>query len=105
MGCPPIRLKNRCVPEAKALSAGDIVRLPGRDAQLPLGHDLVPDPRLDRPGQRQVQQRPRVAPAQPPDFELRQPGQVIGRNPGPEHQAGRFGPQPTRHEPSACADA
>ena len=66
---------------------------------LRLGHDLVPDPVIDRPGQRRVQQRPRVALAQPPDFELRQPGQLRARLPGREHQADRVGAQPPGHEP------
>ena len=89
-------------PNPPASSAG---RQPPRQLQqrqrvaLRLGHDPVPDPVIDRPGQRRVQQRPRVALAQPPDFELRQPGQLTARLPGREHQADRVGGQPPGHEP------
>jgi hypothetical protein len=33
-----------------------------------------PNPRVQRPGQRRLQQRPRVVIAQPSDFQLREPG-------------------------------
>ena len=52
-----------------------------------LGDDLVPDPPVDRPGQRGVQQHPRVTVPQPLDHQLRQPGQVAARDPGREDQA------------------
>ena len=63
-----------------------------------LGHDLVADPRIQRPGQRRVQQRPRIIFPQPPDHQLGQPRQVTGRDTGPEHQADRLRPQPARDE-------
>jgi hypothetical protein len=66
---------------------------------LRLGHDLIPDPIVDRPGQRRVQQRPRVALPQPPDFDLRQPVHLTARFPGREHQPDRIGGQPPCHEP------
>ena len=66
---------------------------------LRLGHDPVPDPIIDRPGQRRAQQRPRVALPQPPDFELRQPGQRRARFTGGEDQPDRVGGQPPGYEP------
>ncbi len=62
------------------------------------GDDLLAHPRIDRPGQRRIQQRPRITLRQTLDLELRQPSQLTVRNPGRKHQAYRFGPQPTRHE-------
>ena len=58
-----------------------------------LGDDLVAHPRVDRPGQHRVQQRPRVGVPQPADRQLRQPGQVAARRPGPR-RPGRPTPPP-----------
>jgi hypothetical protein len=63
-----------------------------------LGDDLVADPRIQRPGQRRVQQRPRIVFPQPPDHQFRQSRQVTGGDTGPEHHADRLGPQPARDE-------
>jgi len=64
-----------------------------------LGHDLVPDPRVQRPGQHRVKQRPRVALPQALHHELWQPGQLlVTRNPGREYQADRIRRQPPRHK-------
>jgi hypothetical protein len=37
-----------------------------------LGDDLITDPRIQRPGQRRVQQRPRIILTQPLDDKFRQ---------------------------------
>ena len=58
---------------------------------LRLGHDQVADPRVQRPGQRRVQQRPRITLGQPVDVQLGQPGQLRARIAGREHQADRVG--------------
>ena len=69
-------------------------------ARLPVASQTaVPDPIVQQTGQNRVQQRPRVALAQPSDFELRQPGQLTARFPGPEHQSDRVGGQPPCGEP------
>ena len=64
-----------------------------------LGDDQIAHPRIERPGQHGVQQRPRVVVPQPLDLELRQPGQLLAGNPGREHQADRISSQPPRREP------
>ena len=64
-----------------------------------LGDDQVGDPRVQRPGQRRGQQRPRIAVTQPCNFELWQPGQFRARLADREHQADRVGAQPPRREP------
>ena len=64
-----------------------------------LGDDQVADPRIQRPGQRLLQQRPRVVVLQPADFQLGQPGQVRARIAGCEDQPDRVGRQPPRREP------
>ena len=48
-----------------------------------LGDDQVADPRVQRPGQRRVQQRPRVIVSQPVDLQLGQPGQIRRPDRGP----------------------
>jgi hypothetical protein len=63
-----------------------------------LGDDLIADPRIQRPGQRRVQQRPRIIVLQPPDRQLRQSRQAAARDTGPEHQADRLRPQPAPGE-------
>ena len=63
-----------------------------------LGDYLVADPRIQRPGQRRVQQRPRIIFPQPSDHQFRQSRQVTGRDTGPEHHADRLRPQPARNE-------
>ena len=64
-----------------------------------LGDDQVGDPRVQRPGQRQGQQRPSVIVPEPLDDELRQPGQVSARIAGREHEPHRVGSQAARREP------
>ena len=70
----------------------------GQRVAMRLGDDLVADPRIQRPGQRRVQQRPRIILTQPLNYKFRQSRQVTGRDTGPEHQADRLGPQPPREE-------
>ena len=89
-------------PNPPASSAGVSPRGSSSSASgLPvrLGDDQVADPRVQRPGQRRVQQRPRVVLPQPLHLELGQPGQLVPGYPGREHQADRVGGQPPRHEP------
>ena len=64
-----------------------------------LGDDQIAHPGVQRPGQRGVQQRPRIVVPQPLDLEFGQPGQFLSGNPGREHQADRISSQPTRNEP------
>jgi hypothetical protein len=64
-----------------------------------LGHDQVPDPRVQRPGQRRLQQRPRVLLLQPRHVQFREPGQIGARVTRCEHQADRVGGQPPGSEP------
>ncbi len=61
---------------------------------LGLGHDQVPDPGVQRPGQRRVQQRPGLVVRQPLDVQFRQAGQHVARLAGREHQGDRVGGQP-----------
>ena len=89
-------------PNPPASSAGVSPRGSSSSASgLPagLGDDQVADPRVQRPGQRRVQQRPRVIVPQPVDFQLGQPGQLRARLAGREHQPDRVGRQPPRREP------
>jgi hypothetical protein len=64
-----------------------------------LGDDLVPHPDIQEPGQRRVQQRPRVVPPQAGHHQLRQPGQFLARHPGREDDSDRLGREPPGHEP------
>ena len=64
-----------------------------------LGDDQVADPRVQRSGQRRVQQRPRVSLLQPSDFQLGQPGHFPACHAGREYQGDRVGAQPPRREP------
>ena len=64
-----------------------------------LRHDQVGDPRVQRPGQRRGQQRPRILLAQPGHFQLGQPGQLRPRVTGREHHPDRVGGQPPRRKP------
>ena len=64
-----------------------------------LGDDQVADSRVQPPGQRRVQQHPRVIVVQPVNFQLRQPGQIGARIAGREHQPDRVGGEPPRGEP------
>ena len=64
-----------------------------------LGDDPVPDPRVQRPGQHRIQQRPRIAGPQALDHELRQPRHVARRVARREDQAHRFCVQAARREP------
>ena len=70
----------------------------GQRVAMRLGDDLIADPRIHRPGQRRVQQRPRIVLPQPLDHKFRQSRQVTGRDTGPEHQADRLRPQPAGDE-------
>ena len=63
-----------------------------------LGDDLVADPRVQGPGERRVQQRPRVVLAQALDHELRQSRQLVARLARREDQADRFRLQAARDE-------
>ena len=72
-------------PNPPASSPG--VRAPGQLQQRQrvasgLRDDLLAHPGIDRPGQHRVEQRPRVRARQPLDHQLRQPGQLLGRDPG-----------------------
>ena len=87
----PARQVRRAQP-ARQLQQGE--RVPAS-----LGDDQVADPRVQRHGQRHLQQRPRVIVLQPSDFQLGQPGQLRARIAGREHQPDRVGCQPTRSEP------
>ena len=66
----------------------------GQRVAVRVGDDLLPDPRVQRAGQRRVQQHPRVALGQPADGQLRQARHVLARDPRREHQAYRVGGQP-----------
>jgi hypothetical protein len=63
-----------------------------------LGDDLVADPRVQRPWERRVEQRSRVALAQALDHELGQSRYGVARRARGKHQADRFRLQPTRDE-------
>ena len=63
-----------------------------------LRDDLLAHLGIDRPGQHRVQQRPRVRALQPLDHQLRQPGQLLGRDPGRKDKPHRLHAQPARHE-------
>jgi hypothetical protein len=71
--------------------------MPQRRAEL-RGPGLVADPRIQRPGQRRVQHRPRIVLPQPSYHQFRQSRQVTGRDTGPEHQADRLSSQPPGKE-------
>jgi hypothetical protein len=65
----------------------------GRRVAAGLGDDPVAHSRVQRRGQRRIQQRPGIALSQPGDHQLRQPRQLVTGNTGREHQAHRFGRQ------------
>ena len=85
---------------AGQLRGGQPARQFQQRQRVPAGlrHDQVADPRVQRPGQCRIQQRPRVLVCQPADFQLRQPGQARARLTGREHQPDRVGAQPPRRE-------
>ena len=70
----------------------------GQGIALGLGHDEIPDPGVQRPGKRGVEQGPRVLLRQPLHNEFVQPGQLIAWLPGREHQARRIGGEQAGHE-------
>ena len=65
---------------------------------LGLGHDQVPDPNVQRPAQRRVQQRPGLVVGQTLDVQFRQSGQRVARLAGREHHPDRVGGQPPGDE-------
>ena len=86
---------------ARQLRRGQPARQLQQRQRIPPGlrDDQVTDPRVQRAGQRGLQQRPRVIVPQPSDFQLRQPGQLRGRLAGREHQPDRVHGQPTCGKP------
>ena len=64
-----------------------------------LGDDPVPHSRVQRPGQRRIQQRPRIVLTQALDHELRHPRHMARRVARREDQAHRFCLQAARREP------
>jgi hypothetical protein len=55
--------------------------------------------------QHRIQQRTRIVASQPPDHQLRQPRQVIGRDAGPEDHADRLLPRRRATNARTCAEA
>jgi len=64
-----------------------------------LGHHLVPDPRVQRPRQHRVKQRPRIVGRQALHPELRQAGQFVAGCPRRQHQAHRIGREAAGDKP------
>jgi hypothetical protein len=81
------RCRARQAKPARQLRRRQAARQLQQRQRIPPGlrDDQVTDPRVQRACQRRLQQRSRVIVPQPPDFQLRQPGQLRGRIPGREH--------------------
>jgi hypothetical protein len=94
---PAVKRCRAAEPEpARQLRWGQTPRQLKQRQRVPVGvgDDLVPDLLVQRAGEHRRQQFPRVFIGQPADHELRQPGDVLARNPGREYQPDRLGRQP-----------